>query len=900
MDNKDSPILETSIESLWNQALQTLRDFSGQTWSDTDEHDPGITLLEVVTAKAAELAKRQTRPLNDLLIPSPKTRTEQEKMAVFPAQFGPQNVLTCSPVTLDDYRRVLLDLHSQEDCFNGEFEKNFFFFFSDVYIEKEMESNRYKYYYDYQEYLFTFRNTGNNLTECVLEGNYVLYLVPSEKLQQNKKLLEQAKKKLLEYLPTIENIGEKFSDIHWLSNEPKELALKIEVADYISPIDLNRVAKIYAEIYQVIKDFACPPVERYSTRDLRMQGLTNEEIYRGPFLKHGWIPELISTKDYKLPYKAYLSHLLTDIRAIKGVKKIIMLTPPGLVLNVSAFKYLSFGTSVDAILKNVSLLTKGKVSLEQELARIKQYISTPQLINNNEESAVRGQYLNDVGYAPVTEVIPACYNLSVPVPSDSTKHLHQFLLPIEQVLANENARLSNLHGMLGFDQTGRKRGDTDFWGNKWPFADSNKVHKNYKNALEVFSCARNKDYAQTVASLQYLMGYFNEAKGPNVFSKSEEDYITSLRNQLVNLPDNQYHRAAYKNIAERIAGKIGIDSSDINIVETRRALPLTPGDDSFGEHVIGTVDEVDGRLKLLLTAVNTDFKAGMLLKLEYEVSVEGTFLPIDLLMIDEVSGSDIFIVIVDTSLVVHKTDIINSRVVKVSASTTFLADVPFRLIKEGTDQGDVGDGQYKVTCTDFPALAEIGDEIIFSAKSGKRSREPLMCEIADIDRFQHTLTLSDSDITANDIKESQYWYLKQADRTERFSFMVSIVLNKQVLNEGDKDKWKEVEDWIKEILYSDLPSHCQALIHWLEVDTFRRLTPKLKDWMEDGSPIGTTSYEILETLTLGRKPLPLDGIGYSLIVTQEQAEIIDNEPDEDVKQGYINGHDIFQVNRELQ
>jgi len=317
-------------------------------------------------------------------------------------------------------------------------------------------------------------------------------------------------------------------------------------------------------------------------------------------------------------------------------------------------------------------------------------------------------------------------------------------------------------------------------------------------------------------------------------------------------------------------------------------LPLSPSANSFKKHKVKEVvfNDENGRLKLTLKTESSDFKAGMLLKLEYKVSVGGNFLPIDFLMIDEVRGKNLFIMIDDTPLALHKTGIIRSAEVKISASTTFLADVPFRLIK-GTDQDGIRDDQCKVTCSDFPALAEIDDEIILFAKSG----EPVTYKIACIDRFQHTLTLSG--ITADDIKDNQYCYLKQTGSTERFSFMVSIVLNKQVLNDWDKDKWREVEGWIKEILYFHMSSHCHVLIHWLEKNTFNSLTGNLKRWIKYGYRIGITSYKILETLTLGRMPPSQGGIGNVLIVKQDQVEEMKEMKD---KQNYIDQLGIFQVN----
>lgn len=874
MESNGSPELETNIESFWQQAQQTLQDFTSQTGSDTSEHNPGITLLEGVTARVTELAQQQTRPVNDLLV----TKGHQGPVKVFHEEFEPKRILTCGPVTLDDYRRVLLDLHSQ-DRFCEEAFQEAFFFFSDVYIEKEPEENRYQYYFDSYNHTFKFKSDNNDDKKCSLLGNYSLYLVPSDELLNDDNLLNQATQALLQYLPTIENVGEKFSHIYWLTAEEQTLQLDIEVAGDISSTDKNSIAKIYAEIYQVVKNFTCASIERHSTTELRRQGLTSEDIYRGPFLEHGWIPEFTTARDYTSPDTLYLSHLLTNILAIEGIKKI---TDSGtqLELTVGASKFLSFGFTVDDVLKSVNLLTKGQLELEKNVDLIKTYIPSTKLIQNSDELSVEGESSKDVDYAPVTELIPACYHLSSVTPDESTKELHQFLLPIEQTLANESKLLSDIPNILGFDQTDQG-GETKFWGYQQPFelgSPSDKVHQDYMDGIESFGHRKSEDYPKTIANLQNLMSYFNEAPGPNVLSKSQEDYVSSQRKLLANIPINQYYRAAYKNTEKRLAGKIGIDVSDITVIETRRALPLLPPASSFEEHNISIKESLEGRLKLHSPTLSDDFKPGMLVRLRFGE----TKFDIERLIIDEVRDDSLFIIIEGTSIEYHLEEILaNETSVTVSASDTFLADVPF-LLKEAQD---LGDGYCQVTCVPFPELAKIGDSITMAASNDGNSLREVKYRITDINRYQHTLTLSG--IQKTDINDKQFWYLEKDNWTERFSFTMSLALKKQVLKDDITHKWQDIENCIQEIIYSHLPSHCQVLIHWLDEDIFNRFKKEVNEWTSNNSPIGVTSYWILETLTLGRAPSQLEGIGYSFIATDEESDDHDQE--------YIDTHDIFQV-----
>lgn len=96
-----------AFEALWQQAHEKVTALSGDIWTDTGDHDPGVTLLQSATWNCSDLSYRASLPLNDLL-------THQDGRPLFPKDFGPEQVLTCNTVTAEDYRRALLDVHSSD------------------------------------------------------------------------------------------------------------------------------------------------------------------------------------------------------------------------------------------------------------------------------------------------------------------------------------------------------------------------------------------------------------------------------------------------------------------------------------------------------------------------------------------------------------------------------------------------------------------------------------------------------------------------------------------------------------------------------------------------------------------------------------------------------------------
>lgn len=88
---------------LFELGLAAATRLSHRQWSDHNAHDPGITQLEVLAYALTELAYRVRFPIEDLLAVPPGS-TAASHFA------GAASSLTGAPVTLADYRKLLIDL----------------------------------------------------------------------------------------------------------------------------------------------------------------------------------------------------------------------------------------------------------------------------------------------------------------------------------------------------------------------------------------------------------------------------------------------------------------------------------------------------------------------------------------------------------------------------------------------------------------------------------------------------------------------------------------------------------------------------------------------------------------------------------------------------------------------
>ncbi len=87
------------FELLRREGLQHIEDLAHDLWTDYNTHDPGITLLEALCYAITELGYRTQFDMKSLL-------AGKQGQALYTAK----EILTVNPVTISDYRRLLLDI----------------------------------------------------------------------------------------------------------------------------------------------------------------------------------------------------------------------------------------------------------------------------------------------------------------------------------------------------------------------------------------------------------------------------------------------------------------------------------------------------------------------------------------------------------------------------------------------------------------------------------------------------------------------------------------------------------------------------------------------------------------------------------------------------------------------
>ncbi|MFN1149878.1 hypothetical protein [Serratia liquefaciens] len=917
-----------AFEALWQQAHEKVTALSGEIWTDTGDHDPGVTLLQSATWNCSDLSYRASLPLNDLL-------TRQDQSTLFPEEFGPEQVLTCNTVTAEDYRRALLDLHSSDIDTLDTLEQDFLF--SDVSLIKEPEECRFHWWYNAEKREYSFRKPldTSDTTILTLRGNTWLSVIPTRYTQllspENRAKVEQH---LATFLAEHRNLGEAVSRITWLQPATFSPRMTIELADNIG--DINQVA---AQIYQVTDAFLRPAVARYTTEQRRVLGDADDAIFEGPKLKHGWqqtAPSQITLGGYVLnlgplvnlllaiPGVASLSTLSVD----KGDGHITPVTGDSWHWQVADGYYpLLWGAAPLELLAGddspLTLVSKGGIHNALNSEAMARYLTQADLIVTTPTVLPAGRFRDQTGYTPVGQRLPECYALQQPdaVIDDQTRAVHQFLLPVDQLLADGTAELTQLPTLLAF----KDRGDA-IRGTRWPYTNAmvqQAIHQPYAKTLEAIAQqdaviltqgkqSVGSNFARELDFVQYLLGYFGTQRATLPLTLDMADFLATQRAYLAQQPTLGYDRINIRidqvsALQKRIAARIGLDSicfaekPDLSqlpfyLIEHRQLLPQTP-DSTFDSEQTPSGFAV-AEPKIILTQAGSAGKVvqGQLIDL---IAIEGgSRLHVSRLLVIEADG-DNFTVSTENSQQLHNTlsrlqTAWESHNLRWQNSNVWLQDMDYRL-NYGQPREPLPDNQRLLasnTQSPYPAMVSVGDGIVirpaglqFAQPGMKAFRASTMdadwqleATVIEADPITGTLLIekaasSETDFPSEEASYRYQWAFSHANyaTTDRFSFVVSAVLNRRLI-ESPNIVPEQLVTWVQESIMSEFPAHVSLINHWLDDATFNNFGATYARWQNNGMPLGDDAFALMQMLTLGHLPVTQVDIGLMRIATEAQRD----------------------------
>jgi hypothetical protein len=279
-NNKASVILKVDKDfpewldftALRNEGLHHIGALSGKLWTDHNIHDPGITTLEVLSYAILDLGYRTSRPIENLLAP-----TSEEKDDNF---FTANQILTNNPLTITDYRKLLLSLPEV---------RNAWLTVSDT--SKLMVNVP-----DKEKGTITKDFTINGLYRIIIEPNFDWVKTdprePSDvkidpSVIRPKISHTDLVSKVNKLLNAHRNLCEDFEAFPTLNADNQAGQSSILHADKLviegSVLLQTNVdaARVYTAIHRAIAEFIAPTPHFYTLQQMLEKGKTIEEIYEG-------------------------------------------------------------------------------------------------------------------------------------------------------------------------------------------------------------------------------------------------------------------------------------------------------------------------------------------------------------------------------------------------------------------------------------------------------------------------------------------------------------------------------------------------------------------------------------------------------------------------------------------
>ena len=299
--------------------LKYIQQLSGGIWTDYNSHDPGVTILEQLCYALTDLAYRTEYDVEDLLTVSKGKPIDARNNSFF----SPRMVFSRHPVTINDFRKLLIDRFQE---------------IQNVWIAPEV-------LYDGEEGV-----TGVNNMEIMPSLSFQK-AVQSDPENGTRLLYE-----IRDFLNKQRSLGEDFGSVTLLKPEPFKLEANIKVSTEEDP------EGVFSAILFGLEVFLYHPVSFSSIDELMEEGMGLEDIYSGPRLHSGFIKE-----DKLKPRNISLStdQILRILTHIKGVEKCWKITinsdPEKKHLKVSSGRYasLNFDDSEDGVFNSIRLFLNG-------------------------------------------------------------------------------------------------------------------------------------------------------------------------------------------------------------------------------------------------------------------------------------------------------------------------------------------------------------------------------------------------------------------------------------------------------------------------------------------------------------------------------------------------------------
>lgn len=414
--------LELDFKALKAEGLAYIQKHSSKEWTNLNPSDPGITILEQLCYAFTELGYCANFSIKDILT------KENGDLTIDNQFYLPQNILTTSPVTVNDYIKYTID--------NIACVKN-------VVI------------------------TPVSLAFPFVNGLYKVYLLLNPNYS-NPSVINEPETEAFSILNSCRNLGETFLMPQVLT--PKQYTISGNLI-LQSGYDLTA---IIPKMMQAITNYVFPNVTQTGYNKLKASGEETNAIFNGPSLQNGWI-STDSIQPKKDTIQAFeITRIIRDIEGVQSISGVSFTyeqeqSSNSATCQAEEILTFDFSKSFLTTASNSSLLVSvaGKgvndqlnTSLLDELANMEQ--ASAQI---NEVASVQiaptlptGKFRDITSYYSIQHTFPEAYAVGPNATNENTpdyqvaqsRQLKGYLSLFDQVLSNQFAQLANIDKLFSF------------------------------------------------------------------------------------------------------------------------------------------------------------------------------------------------------------------------------------------------------------------------------------------------------------------------------------------------------------------------------------------------------------------------------------------------------------------
>lgn len=427
-------------EFLKKEGIRKIQQLAGDNWTDFNEHDPGVTILEQLAYALSDLGYRSQLDFKDLY-------ASQQNKSGNNTFYTAGKILPTNPITPRDIRKMIID---------------------------QVQGIQNAWIYPMNS--FTRRKN--------IQG---LFLVFIEKSASAEKSSEEIKKEVKDLLNYSHNLGETFEDVVILKQKEIFLTTSIELEKNAVP------ERVHAQVIFTLKQLISNPINYYSLNQMLDMGHPVESIFDGPPLKNGFILNEDLKEKTSIFYNSQMVNHLREISGVKTIKSLNLIEPNvneageisyndyfddlsnAFRTEIAVIPWDSIGVLSEELEKNANNsdffnYTSDGIKINLYQKEVDRYLKelnastkqkTSQNVNQkNDFQAPQGKRLTINNYRSIQHEFPSIYGLGANAISKNTSpqrkaqifQLKGFLLFFEQILSNYLAQLSRFNELYSLDK----------------------------------------------------------------------------------------------------------------------------------------------------------------------------------------------------------------------------------------------------------------------------------------------------------------------------------------------------------------------------------------------------------------------------------------------------------------